>query len=86
MAHDSLQNLVQSFRRQIAQNEAELVVDQLQAYLNTSAPDLCDEAVLLASRYRRLNLDTRKGIVARDTNQVERAILEHATLELLNEV
>jgi len=86
MTTTSLQQFVQSLRKQIAQGEIELALDRLHNYLSASALALRDEVTLLTARYNRLRRDERKGIISRDTAQADQNRLVNALLELLEEV
>jgi endonuclease G len=81
-----LQRLVQNLREQIAQGEVGLAFDRLQNYLSASAPALRDEVIGLEERYDRLRRDERKGIISRETAEIEQDRLVNALLEFLEQV
>ena len=61
-------------------------IDQLKSLLFERSKTLYDEVILLESRSNRLRRDWRKGIIAREPFEAERAKLSAALLDLLEEI
>ncbi len=86
MTASSVQLFLQILRRQIAEGDIQSALDQLHNFLSAGAPSLRNEATVHTARYNRLCREERKGIITRETFQVELNRLSQNILDFLNEI
>lgn len=86
MATSSLDAFLDSIRTQIADDEIQLALDQLESYLRTNAPSLYNEVILHTGRYNRMRRDSRKGLITPEEAAVQQTRIANAVLGLLDEL
>lgn len=86
MPDESIQKFAQDIREQITLGKTGFALDQLQNYVDGSVPELRNEVSIQRARFTRLRRDERMGVITRDEAAAERARLENALLQFLDEL
>jgi len=77
--------IIKSVKKDIANDNIEEALQKLETYLEDKSEDLCDQVVLQAGRFRKLQKNINANTISHENAEIDHAKIKNALLDIANE-